>query len=201
MRILRGASEAEVIASFLRGELASPRWGANLLALLRNDGMNAAVVVTPDVESAAESAYREQLLERHRAWLSREGLFSGFPLRVDWSLAALARDELLRIRYINWDWWLTVSDGTRDPVVAARRIHAGEVPGVVAQTEEEIAADLRSPTPPPPLIVVAQPHGDRLVVLEGHGRLTAYALFPEYLPDELDVYIGTADDMAEWTQF
>jgi hypothetical protein len=39
------------------------------------------------------------------------------------------------------------------------------------------------------------------VALEGHVRLTAYALFPEYLPEELTVYLGTSDDMERWALF
>ena len=32
----------------------------------------------------------------------------------------------------------------------------------------------------------------RPVLLEGHVRMTAYALYPEYLPSELEVYLGTS---------
>jgi hypothetical protein len=38
-------------------------------------------------------------------------------------------------------------------------------------------------------------------VLEGHVRLTAYALFPEVLPDELPVFVGTSDDVHRWSEF
>ena len=34
VRVVRAASEAEVVAAFLRGELDSPRWGERLLELL-----------------------------------------------------------------------------------------------------------------------------------------------------------------------
>jgi hypothetical protein len=64
-----------------------------------------------------------------------------------------------------------------------------------------IAARLRSPDPPPPLIVVAEPDCSKLVLLEGHVRLTAYALHPEYLPDELEVYLGTSAEMSSWALF
>jgi hypothetical protein len=39
------------------------------------------------------------------------------------------------------------------------------------------------------------------VLLEGHVRLTAYALYPEYLPDELEVYLGISPEMSRWALF
>jgi hypothetical protein len=201
MRILREASEAEIVASFLRGELDSPRWGDRLMELLREDGVDPAVVRTPSLADADECAYRASLLDRHRAWLRREGLFKGFPERVEWTRAALVPDEVLTIRYINWDWWLRASDGTRRPLDAAARIRRGQIAGVTVEEHEPIAARLQSPEPPEELIAVAPPDRSRLVVVEGHVRLTAYALYPEYLPLELEIYVGTAPDMHHWTEF
>jgi hypothetical protein len=40
-----------------------------------------------------------------------------------------------------------------------------------------------------------------LVLVEGHARLTAYALFPERLPDELEILLGVSPAMAGWCQF
>jgi hypothetical protein len=55
--------------------------------------------------------------------------------------------------------------------------------------------------PQPELIVVTEPDHAKLVVLEGHYRLTAYAMFPELLPDELELYLGEAEGMAAWGNF
>ena len=100
------------------------------------------------------------------------------------------------IRYINWDWWLRISDDTREPRVTAGRIRRGLVPGADAESHEPVAAALRSPHPPPELIAVAPPERSPLVLVEGHVRLIAYALFPEYLPAELELFLGIADRRA-----
>jgi hypothetical protein len=201
MRIVRESSEAEVLATFLRAELDSDRWRDTLRGLLEEAGEDEVVLKSPNIDDPRENALRAQLLERHRGWLSREGLFGDFPERVDWRRAVLTRDEVLATRYINWDWWLVVSGGTRSPVDAATRIRAGEAPGLTAAGHEPIAARLRSADPPPELILVAPPDFSGLVALEGHVRLTAYALFPEYLPDQLEVFVGTSEDMHRWCQF
>ena len=40
-----------------------------------------------------------------------------------------------------------------------------------------------------------------LVLVEGHARLTAYALFPERLPAQLEVLLGISPEMPGWCQF
>ena len=196
MRLLHPVGEDEVVATFLRGELDSERYGEKLRRLLARDGRALDVLERPKVADHDENAYRRALLEEHRAYVSREGLFLGFPEHVDWHRAALTADEVLEVRYINWDWWLRVSDGTRSAREAARRIRAGEVAGVTAEEHAPVIA-----APHAELIAAATPALSPLVLVEGHVRLTAYALFPERLPDELEILLGVSDGMAGWCQF
>ena len=190
-----------MIAVFLRAELDSGRYGEKLRALLARDRRGLDVLRRPDFANVGENRYRRRLLDDHRAYERREGLFFGFPAEVDWSRALLDRDEVLDILYINWDWWLRISGGTRRPRDAARRIRAGEVDGVTAEEDQPVAAALRRERPPPPLIAVTTPAHFPLVLVEGHVRLTAYALFPDYLPAELEILVGISDAIAGWCQF
>ena len=86
MRLLGRISEDEMIAVFLRGELESERFGEKLGAMLGGR----------DLDDLDEHS-RRALLEEHRAYESRDGLFGGFPQRVEWFHAALTRDEVLDI--------------------------------------------------------------------------------------------------------
>jgi hypothetical protein len=201
VRVLGRATEAEVIASFLRGELESDRWSDLLVGYLTADDRDATVVTNPRLDDPEENTYRAELLDRHRSWLRREGLFLGFPQDVGWFRAALSRERVLSVLYIDWDWWLRISGGTRLPLEAARRIRGGEIPGSTAAWHEPIAARLGTDEPPPELIVVSMPDLAKLVCLEGHVRLTAYALFPERLPDSLEVCLGVSDDIEGWSNF
>lgn len=162
MRSIRPATEAEVLEAFWAAELAAAsRW-------------------TPtDVEN------------RKRAWRERQGLFAGLPGDLGWERVALTRDEVLAILYINWDWWLTVSNGTRLATVAA------EVQG----RDEGDRAIAASAATNPGLIVVTEPERSKLVLLEGHVRLTAYAAFSEHLPEELDAYLGVSPHIGDWCQW
>jgi hypothetical protein len=162
VRTIRNVTEAEVLDCFWRAELAaSSRW--------------------TDAE----------VDERKRTWRERIGLFHGFPRDVDWERVALTADEVLGILYIDWDWWVRVSKGTRLATVAA------EVQGR-DDGDRAIAAAVDTN---PELIVVTDPARSRLVLLEGHVRLTAYAAFPEYLPAELELYLGTSPTIADWSEF
>jgi hypothetical protein len=156
VRTVRKATEREVLACFWNAELAAPwRWAPADVA------------------------------ERRRQWRERDGLFGGFPDDVEWERAALTPDEVLEILYINWDWWLKVSNGTR-------------LPRLAAEGDRAVAAAVATN---PELIVVTTPERSKLVVLEGHIRVSSYADYPEYLPDELELYLGVSPRMAEWSNF
>jgi hypothetical protein len=194
MRVIAPVPEEQVVAAFLRAEINSPRFGPGLLALL--GGEDVSIVTEPRLDDARENDFRAQLLDRHRGWLKREGLFSGLPEHINWSRAELTREELLEILYINWDWWLTITGGTRRPREAARRIRAGEIAGVNLEGHAPIAG-----TTTPELIAVAPLDYTRVVLIEGHVRLTAYALFPEEVPDTVEIYLGASEEIHRWRLF
>jgi hypothetical protein len=180
VRILRSATEDEVLATFVRGEVDSPRYGKTVRKLIDRVGDNPRAI-----------------LGAYRSWPD-QGLFYGFPKRVEWFRAALAPDEVLDILYINWDWWLRVSEGSRSPRDAAALLRSDAIPGNPVEEEDELVA--RAAGTNPELIAVRAPES-YLVLLEGHVRLTSYALFPEYLPRELEIYLGESPRMAEWCQY
>jgi len=191
-----------MIAVFLRAEIDSSRYGGKLRGFLARDGRDEGVLRRPDLGDADDNRYRRRLLEEHRAYERREGLFGAFPEHVDWFRAAASADEVLDILYIDWDWWLTLSGGSRRPRDAARRVRAGEVVGVTAsEGDRAIVAALGRSPPPPELIALTTPAQEQLVLVEGHVRLTAYALFPEYLPPELELLVGVSEDAGRWCQF
>jgi hypothetical protein len=190
VRLLHPITEDEMIAVYLRAELGSERFGPQLRRLLARDGRELA---------SADAAYRRQLLDEHRAYERREGLFGGFPHDVDWFRALLGRDEALDILFIDWSWWLELSGGTRRPREAARRIRAHQLTRLTAGvTAEEHEPFLDSTAE---LIAVTTPAHDKLVLVEGHVRLTAYALFPDRVPEELEILLGVSEEMPNWCQF
>ncbi len=191
-----------MIAVFLQGELHSERFGADLHRLLDRDEIPLAILDCPDTTNATENTYRFQLFGEFRGYGRNERLFQDFPPRVRWQRALLARDELLHVKYIDYDYWVELSGGTRLPRDAATAIRAGRtVFNVPSDAFLRIAALLCQGARLAELIVVrAGEHAD-LVVLEGHVRLTVYALVPEAIPVELPVILGTSSEIVRWSLY
>src|SRR6266571_244214 len=201
MRRLRPSSEAEMVALFLRTELPAARFRDKLQALLEHDGLPERVITAPDLDDDAENQARLRLLTEHREYGTRTGLFEGFPDDARWQWMAITPAELARVRYVDYDYWVELSGGTRLAKDAAPRIRAGIAPfGVPSDWALGLAQEAADGARFPPLILVTSGHEDDspLGVLEGHARLTAYLLSPDALPPELEVLVGSSPKMPAW---
>jgi hypothetical protein len=125
MRRLQPSSEAEMVALFLRTELPAARSRDDLRAHLEQARLSERVVTDPDLDDDAENQARLRLLTRHRGYGTRTELFDGFPDDVRWQWMAITAAGLARVRYIDYDYWVELSGGTRLAVDAAPRIRAG----------------------------------------------------------------------------
>ena len=146
----------------------------------------------PDTADPRQNAQRCAVLHDYRRYGLDDSLFDGLPYGdVGWSRVALRRDEVLAIRYIDYDYWVELSGGTRLPADAAQRIRAGQANPEHAANFLRIAATLNDGASFHEMIAVTAGPGAPLVALEGHLRLTVNALYPEHIPDPLTV-LGTS---------
>jgi len=199
MRVLSAITEDEMVSVFLKTEISSVRFEPEILALLHQDEQDRSMVDTPDLSSAQENRYRIRLLGEFRGYRRNAGLFIGFPERVEWYRAALTPEELMRVRYIDYSYWNELSSGTRLPTAATQTIRAGKlIYGQSTQGYLELAKELCRGAQFPELILTAVSSSAPLVVMEGHVRLTTYALAPECLPAMLEVIIGFSPDFTQW---
>jgi hypothetical protein len=199
MRQLRSSSEAEMAAVFLRTELPAARSRDDLRALLERDGLPERVITAPDLGDDTQNQARLRLLTQHRGYGTRTELFDGFPDGVRWQWMAITPAELARVRFIDYDYWVELSGGTRLAVDAAPRIRAGVAPfGVPSDWALGMAQEVAGGARFPPLILVTTGPGGDLVVLEGHARLTAFMLARDWLPPELEVLVGSSPAMSRW---
>lgn len=185
MRLLERVDEAVVVETFLRGELASERFSAELRDSLDAVGASESLITRADLSDSAENVLRRTVLDAYRRSCYGD-VFGGLA----WFRAALDPTEVFAVRYIAWDYWLELTSGTRSPSDGAARLRAegnvdwyGDIPG------------------PLPLIVVRADAAAHLVVLEGHVRLTAFALYPERLPAELEVLLGEGESVRRWSLY
>jgi hypothetical protein len=191
MRHLRAIGEDEMVAVFLRAEIASPRYGSAIRAILDRDGHDRRLVDEPDPTDPAANAVRRRLLGEYRGYGRNADVFTGFPADVRWYRALATREDLARVRYIDYDYWIELSGGSRLVVDAVVRITRGiEVFGVSNAGIWYLADLIAAGAVPPEPILVGAEEGAPLVILEGHARLTAYLLRPEHLPPLLEILVG-----------
>jgi hypothetical protein len=162
----------EVAACWVRAELGSERF-AHLFERARADN--------PDATDT-------ELLTAARGWPDAD-YFESFPSDIEWFLVALTPEEVTDILYIDWDYWTEVTDGSRHPSDAIRKMGWDDTVLPSPDTERLILVtdDLKAP--------------QRLVVLEGHSRLTSYVAHRDALPPALECYLGVSAGIVNWGCF
>ena len=199
MRRLRASGESEMVALFLGTELPAARSRDDLAAHLEREGLAERVVTAPDLGDDAENRARLRLLTLHRGYGTRTELFDNFPDDVSWHWMAISPAELAGVRYIDYDYWVELSGGSRLAADAGPRIRAGVAPfGVPSDWALGMAQEVSRGARFPPLILVTTGASQDLVVLEGHARLTAFMLARDRLPAELEVLVGSSPMMTGW---
>ncbi len=199
MRKIREISEDEMIAIFLQTEFHSSRFHQAIGELMQQEGIDPHVVEAPDCYNVHENVLRRALLGVYRGYGRNADYFQGFPADVRWEWVILTRKELEQVRYIEYDYWVELSGGTRMAIDGARNALAGKVVfSVSSDGLVYMANQLRQGAQFPPLILVTKNVDAYLVVMEGHVRLTAYLIVPEYIPSELEVILGTSPQITNW---
>jgi hypothetical protein len=187
MRLIRPASEDDMVAVFLGAEITSERYGSQILDILAGLGQSRDIIEHPDTCDEAANAVR-RVLAAYRRYPDGD-VFTGMPADVSWHHAALTPSELASVRYIDYPYWTDFSGGTRLAADGARRLGSlqDQVPGTIYR---QIGENLRDGRLPPPVIVLGEPGLANLVVIEGHKRLTGLLVCPQWLPAELHVLLG-----------
>jgi hypothetical protein len=188
MRLLRPASEDDMVATFLAAEVTSGRYGPRITQILARLGQPRGMVEHPDTRDKAANVVRRQILAAYRDYPTGD-VFTGMPADVTWHYAALTPSELATVQYIDYPYWTDFSGGTRLAADGARRLGPcqDQPPGSMYR---QIAENLRDGRLPPAIILLGEPGPVNLVVIEGHKRLTGLLLCPRWLPAELEVLLG-----------
>ena len=197
MRLQEPVTVDVMIAAFLRAEVGSPRFSEQILRLLRRDGQDRRALDAPDLDNADENAYRACLLGEYRGYGRSADVFTDLPDDTRWFRAVLERDDLERVKYINYDYWTGFSGGSRLVKDAVARIHSEEIAAGEAAGCRMFAEALAQGARFPELILLHNPLTDELVVLEGHVRITSYLLWLGERPAELPIILGRSERMQK----
>ena len=197
MRIQELLSADVMVAAFLQAEVNSLRFGGPIACLLARDKQDRRILETPDLSCADENAYRTRLLGEWRGYGRNADVFTDLPDDTQWFRARLDRTDLERVKYINDDYWIGFSGGSRLVKDAVARIHSGEIGSGEAACYRVFAEALAQGARFPDLILLHNPRTAEIVVLEGHVRLTAYLLWLGSRPAHLPIILGSSEHMKK----
>ncbi|MEK6951512.1 MAG: hypothetical protein AABX29_00700 [Nanoarchaeota archaeon] len=197
MKILKQITEDEVIAEFLKSEINSKRFGKRIVNALKNKSKR--IITTPDLENKKENQFRRNIFGEVRGFGRNKDLFENFPTDIKWFKAVIEKQELTKVKYIDYSYWNEISNKTRLPAQASKNIRADvKIFNVSNKGFWEILSEIKKGKIFPYMILVSKNKKSRLVVLEGHARLTAYFLEQKYIPKQIEIIIGFSDKMIKW---
>ena len=197
MKLNSKLTEDQFVQEFLAQELNSKRFGDKIRSVLAKKGLTDSIITQSDFSDKEENTLRSAILSDFRGYKRNKLIFTKYPDDVQWYEATMKKDELFKIRYVNYSYWNKLSSNTHKPSVAAENIKKGML--VYDEPNDqylEAAQSFRDGTIFPRLILTAKEKNGPYVVLEGHLRLTAMMLAEEGIPDETNVIAGLSDKMA-----
>lgn len=195
-------SEDFFILTFLKSEIDSSRFGEEISKGLAKLDKTTDLILNADLSDENQNLLRKQVFDNYREYSTRQGLFEGFPADVNWKSECWEMDKLLESLYIDYDYWNELSNDTRKPVVAAQNILAGkEVFGVSNQPFLNFANHTQEVSFENIILVKENQDSAKTVILEGHSRVTIYALNPKIRPKQIQVLVGYIENMSQWRCF
>ncbi len=198
MKILEKITEDEMISVFLLAEIHSSRFGARIRKFVKQLGVSKEVVLNPDLKDEKQNRQRKNILEKHRYYKSRKRFFESFPADVQWYRAEINPREFRKLFYINEEYWVLRSHGSRLASDGAKSVLSGEK--IFSESNRvfyDVARSLDNKTQRP-IILVAQNKTSKRVVMEGHVRMTAYSMRQKKIPKRMRVLVGFSKRMNEW---
>lgn len=199
MNILRASSEAEMIAEFLKAEYRSERFSEQIKEAMSALSLNESIILSADLNNVDENNARKKLLGEFRGYGLNRELFERFPTEITWSLCNFVNGDLKNIRYIDYSYWNELSQGTHSPLTAAQTILNGIE--IYEQSNEGFvkAAKFLKDGGKFLRTILLTSDFEHFVIVEGHLRITAYALVPECF-NNVECFVGKCidSDLRKW---
>ncbi len=200
MRKIRPSNENEMINEFLKMEITSVRYMEQIKSVLEELHIDRDIVINGNIASEQENAIRAEILGRYRGYKKNEYLFKNFPTKIDWIWTVFDNEDISKIIYIEYSYWNELSNYTGSPLEAAKTILSEKtVYDVPNDTAIKAAQKLKEGYKFPPLIFLTDKSENRYIILEGHGRMTAYGLVSDLFQD-VSVLLGYCEqeELSNW---
>ena len=199
MEIIRKSSEAEMIWEFLKAEYSSKRFTEQLTESMKRLGYEEELITTADLSNETENGKRKKLLGDFRGYGEDRELFERFPVVSEWKICHFSGTDLEKIRYIDYSYWNELSEGTGSPLNAAKTIRKGVRIFDVSNEGFLLAAEYVKKGGTFPKLFFLTADYESFVIVEGHQRMTAYALEPECFRN-VEAIVGkcSEEELRKW---
>ena len=199
MDILRTSSEDEMISEYLKTEYYSERFSEHIKKAMKELLLDESIILSADLNNTNENIARKKLLGEFRGYGLNRELFENFPNEIQWNLCNFVSSDLNKIRYIDYSYWNELSKGTHSPLTAAQTISDGieiydQSNAGFVKAAEFIKSGGKFLRP-----VLLSSDLEHFVIVEGHFRITAFALVPEHF-NNIECFVGkcSGDDLKKW---
>lgn len=191
MKFVRDSSEAEMVSEFLKAELNSARWGTKVAKIVKRFNASKDIINKPNLSDRKENAIRRKVLGEFRGYKRNKSLFQNFPKNVRWKIVLLDKNDFKSIKYINYDYWVHLSGGTRLVKDGVKNIRNGvEVFDKSNEQFFKLAKYVEGGGVFPKIILMLTGSKQkRLTLLEGHVRFTSY-LLSKFESTPLEAVVG-----------
>lgn len=199
MEILRTSTEDEMIAEFLKTEYRSERFFEQIKEVMKELSLDESIILSADLHNAKENIARKRILGEFRGYGLNRDLFENFPNEIQWSIGDFVSSDFNKIRYINYSYWNELSKGTHAPLAAAQTIRSGiEIYHLSNEGFVKAAEFIKNGGKfPRPILLTSD--WERFVIVEGHFRITAFALVPESF-HHVECFVGkcSGKELEKW---
>ena len=204
MEDLGPATDDQVILAWLQAEIESPRFQELIVgnpADLEMLGVVRQIAHQPDLDSAEENEARRDIIAGIRGFGRGEAIFAGLDDDIAWRHCRATPADVADMLYANHmaDWialaptTLTVREGAG---------HVGRIttPGKVKVHAFAVAKGIHNALDVPhyPELICLRRPDERISIMEGHVRATAYVLEAHRLNAGVNIYVGTSPSAAHW---
>ena len=192
-----------MIALFLFEEIKSERYEDRINEILKNENIPKNIIFNPNLDNNYENGLRKIVLKKFRGY-NNEEIFENFPKKIEWNWAILDKIDILKIKYITYDYWEELSNGTRyakDSIINIK--NNIEIFGISNNGFINLSEYIKNGNEIDPLIILTSfEKKDNMIVLEGHARLTAINLVIEYIT-EVKVLLGFVKEsiLNKWNKY
>ena len=188
MKIIRESNEDEMLIEYLKCEVNSNRFGEKLGKTLEELNFSKDIILNANLDNQQENEQRKLIMKKFREYPTGD-IFVDFPKDINWVSVKFEEGDLDKVFFLNWPCWNKRTNNSGKPSDAVHNIFNGvEFEDIPNEKFIKGLEYLEKGNKFNPIIAVTC-NWERCVLIEGHSRVTVYAMKPELFTGSFG-YIG-----------